>query len=900
MARRDLNLEDEKRSYAGLWLLCAALLVVGAIWALLDDTILRRPWKETQSEFFALEKSRAIEKLEAEEAELGGDAAWQKLQEQLASAQSEVDQPATKAKLAELEGKLPTLQLDDKDADIRVRFIKSELEVAKYELDHAILHGGDVEGYRAKRNELNRQRIELEAAYAASQQKVEDVRDEIAQLRAPVLAVQKEMEGLSQERDGLRNKIDQMKSQIGDYIAVDRIPEIHQVVLPDFDINNFEQPVARVDRCVTCHIGINRAGFEDDAQPIGTHPHRELFLGKHPDRRAACTPCHDGQGVALNSTEQAHGDVAFWLRPLLQGPQMQSRCLDCHREIQDLEGAPNLAQGEQLFEQLGCHGCHLVQGYEELDKVGPSLTRVSAKVDPQWMVDWIRNPQAFRPRTKMPNFYFDEEEAKAVAAYIWTSSKTDGDSWDASHPPVEGIDATNVELVASGENLFNQVGCRGCHAIGEEEVARALGTSKDWAPNLSRVAQKTNSDFLFWWLKNPAGYNAHTRMPSLRLSDDEAKALASYVLSVSPPADEASEGRVTAAMLEEPELVEQGGALVRKYGCAGCHVINGMENESRIGVELSAFASKPLEELFFGNVHGVDHDWNGWTYGKLEDPRMYATEHVEGLMPNFHLDHEEIIDLRVWLRSRTGKMPAMDYRQPGYDGRWKTVQRGRRLVDKYNCMGCHEIDGQGGYIKALYEDNPTEAPPILYDEGGKVQPEWLYGFLQNPALQPLRFWLKIRMPTFPLTAEDTTAIVEYFTAKSNLENPYFFWDPAVDSTPNLLHNGELLMSDEYFACWSCHVMGDKTPAGPMEYWAPNLAYAHERLNPEWIIRWIENPQAQMPGTKMPAFYPGGPEDVFDGDEAKQIVAMRDWIMSLNYRGGNAAAGDEMEMPSESQ
>ena len=27
MARRDLNLDEEKRSYAGLWLLCAALLV---------------------------------------------------------------------------------------------------------------------------------------------------------------------------------------------------------------------------------------------------------------------------------------------------------------------------------------------------------------------------------------------------------------------------------------------------------------------------------------------------------------------------------------------------------------------------------------------------------------------------------------------------------------------------------------------------------------------------------------------------------------------------------------------------------------------------------------------------------------------------------------------------------
>ena len=891
MARRDLNLEDEKRSYAGLWLLCAALLVVGAIWALLDDTTLRRPWKQVQNEFFALEKGRQIKALEAEEASLGGNETYQELQANLTKAQDALKEPSTAAEIAALEAKLPGLGLDNRDADIRVRFIKSELEVAKFKYDHAIQEGGDVGAAREHRDELSRQKETLEAAFAESQADVAAVEGEIAKLRAPVTAAQKELDTVASERDAIQVKLDGMKSVIG-ILETDRIPTIHQIVLPNFDVNNFEQPVGRVDRCVTCHIGIDRAGFEDVGQPLATHPDRSLYIGKHPSNQFACTPCHDGQGVALNSVEQAHGDVAFWLQPLLRGPQQQSRCIDCHREVVDLEGAGNIAKGEQLFEQLGCHGCHLVAGYEELDKVGPSLARVSAKVDPQWLVDWIQNPQAFRPRTKMPNYMFSDEEATAVAAYVWTSSQEDGAEWEARQVSDTGVDASNPELVAEGELVFNQVGCRGCHAVGEEQVSRSLGVDKDWAPNLSRVAMKTNGEFLYAWVKNPKGYNAHTRMPSLRLSDQEARAVSSYLLSISPTMEPDPE-TVTVAMLEDPERAEQGKALIRKYGCAGCHTINGMENESRIGVELSAFAAKGIEELFFGNAKGIDHNWNAWTYGKLENPRVYATEHVEGIMPNFHLSHEDIINLRVWLLSRNDRQPPMSYRQPGYDGRWAKVQKGRRLVDKYNCQGCHEIDGKGGYINALYEDNPTEAPPILYNEGGKVQPEWLYGFLQNPALQPLRFWLKVRMPTFPLSADDTTSIVEYFTAKSELENPYFFWDPKVDSTPELLHNGDLLMSEEYFSCWSCHVMGDKTPGGPMEYWAPNLAYAHERLNPDWIIRWIEDPQSEMPGTKMPAFYPGGPEDIFDGDEAKQIVAMRDWIMSLDYMSGNAAAGDEM-------
>ena len=56
--------------------------------------------------------------------------------------------------------------------------------------------------------------------------------------------------------------------------------------------------------------------------------------------------------------------------------------------------------------------------------------------------------------------------------------------------------------------------------------------------------------------------------------------------------------------------------------------------------------------------------------------------------------------------------------------------------------------------------------------------------------------------------------------------------------------------------------------------------AKERLNPDWVVEWIKDPQALMPGTNMPTFYPGGPDDIFDGDEDKQIMAMRDYIMLL--------------------
>ncbi|HEY8517570.1 MAG TPA: c-type cytochrome [Candidatus Binatia bacterium] len=880
MARRDLSSDEEKRSYAVIWLLGAVLLVVGAVWAILDDTFFRRPWKMYQRQFFALEEQREKQALDAEHAKLESDAQYQELKKQLAEAQAKLETGETAQQLAAAQQKLQAAIMEEQDADLQVRFVKSELEEAWYEYDHALEAGGDVEAKRRRRDELEKEKQELEAKWRAAQQVVAKYQAEVDELRAPVETLEKKLAALEEERIRIANKLDGMKSMLGP-VPVSRIPAIQQIVLPDFDINNFEEPVARVDRCTSCHMAIDKAGFEDEPHPLKTHPKRDPLLIKHPPEKFGCTPCHEGQGVALNSPQQAHGYVKFWEHPLLTGPEQQSRCLNCHVDVSLFPEAATLRRGEYLFEQLGCHGCHLVEGYESLPPVGPNLQRVAAKVDPQWMVDWIRDPYAFRPRTKMPSFGFTEEQSKAVAAYIWTSSKADGDAWLDARPDPGGISPDDPELVARGKELFDSVGCRACHAIAPDEVATPLGATKDWGPNLQNVGRKESARFIYWWIKDPRGYNPDSRMPDLRLTDDEARAITSYLVSLAPPAEP---GEVTSATLEDPELVEQGKALVRKYGCYGCHVINGMENESRIGVELSTFGAKPIEELFFGNNPQIPRTWNDWTFYKLKNPRIYATEHVEQLMPNFQLADEDIVALRVWLQSRTERMPPKSFQDPQNDPRLMRVREGRWVIENYNCMGCHEIDGRGGYIRRLYEDNPTSAPPILNGEGAKVQPDWLYAFLKDPARQPLRFWLKVRMPTFHLSAEETTKVIEYFSAVANQTQPYFFFDPRQDSTPELLQVGELLMSDEYFSCWSCHVRGDKTPEGPMEQWAPNLAYAHERLNPEWILAWIKDPPALMPGTKMPSFYPGGPEDVFDGNEDLQILAMRDYIMSLGFTG----------------
>jgi len=337
--------------------------------------------------------------------------------------------------------------------------------------------------------------------------------------------------------------------------------------------------------------------------------------------------------------------------------------------------------------------------------------------------------------------------------------------------------------------------------------------------------------------------------------------------------------------LTDAKGVKRGASLVRKYGCAGCHDIPGMEKESRIGVELTTFGSKILEELFFGNRKDIPHTWEDWTYNKLKTPRIYTTPRVEQLMPQFNLSDEDIKALRILLAGfRESKVPSI-YKADHSDRVVKVVE-GRRLMHQYNCIGCHIIENRGGFVRKYYpEDKLTLAPPVLNGEGNKVQPNWLFGFLKKPV--PLRPWLQIRMPTFGFSDHESNLLVSYFTGLSRVKIPYVYFNE--DKIPQgYLKAAQTMFSNDYFACLSCHQQGDKKPEGPPEGWAPDLTIAKNRLNPHWIIKWLHDPQKVEPGTKMPSFYPEGPENILGGKDDKQIEALRDYIMVL---GKTASAGD---------
>ena len=85
--------------------------------------------------------------------------------------------------------------------------------------------------------------------------------------------------------------------------------------------------------------------------------------------------------------------------------------------------------------------------------------------------------------------------------------------------------APDAALVLRGEGLFKELGCYGCHTVGK------FGT-QGIAADLSHVGAKHDVGYLTKWLKDPASQRPTAHMPKIGLSDDEAKALATYLGSL--------------------------------------------------------------------------------------------------------------------------------------------------------------------------------------------------------------------------------------------------------------------------------------------------------------------------------------------------------------------------------
>jgi cytochrome c len=89
----------------------------------------------------------------------------------------------------------------------------------------------------------------------------------------------------------------------------------------------------------------------------------------------------------------------------------------------------NTDRGKAAIEHFGCGACHQIPGVLGADGlVGPSLESIASRAyiagrqinAPDRMIAWIRDPQHLRAPTAMPALGLGEQEARDIAAYLYT------------------------------------------------------------------------------------------------------------------------------------------------------------------------------------------------------------------------------------------------------------------------------------------------------------------------------------------------------------------------------------------------------------------------------------------------------------------------------------------------
>ena len=404
------------------------------------------------------------------------------------------------------------------------------------------------------------------------------------------------------------------------------------------------------------------------------------------------------------------------------------------------EKRPDLVdQGETRFRQMFCTTCHSLAvtraGETKLigGDIGPELTKVGSKVNPDWLAAWLRNPQSYMPHAEMPRYQWSDQDLYVVTRYI-ASKLTD----PSLLSDVPRLDSPTPEEIQVGRRLFAEKGCSSCHAI------KGLAPQTDFGPDLASLGSKSVSQLEFGNSKisrtpvayieakitDPLSVNVAARMPQYSLAPGDLDTLTTALLSMT--------GKSATPGMEEliltaghPQFRPAGafGELFERYKCYVCHRFNG--SGGTLAPDLTNEGSRAQKK---------------WIAEFLKNPQTLRPT-LTFRMPQFNMTDEEVSVLADYLsmvmQTPTVNLASADSKQftP------QMVTLGKQLYEvKFQCQSCHTIGSAGGYVG-----------PNLTNVGNWINAAWIEEWLKNPqSLAP-----EAIEPHRDFTDEERTALTAY-------------------------------------------------------------------------------------------------------------------------------------------
>lgn len=577
-------------------------------------------------------------------------------------------------------------------------------------------------------------------------------------------------------------------------------------------------------------------------------------------------------------------EASRWLRLRATPPRI--------KDLAPAGYAGDAANGARLFRERGCLACHIHESTEKAAaglpalhgeaQFGPNLSRVALKLGAtandrvsarRWLIQWVKNPNVHNPRTFMPITHLEDKEAADIAAWLLDQKE----AWEAADLPEPSIDTL-------------------------KSLARVY---------LERIGTRQDVESLL----NPKDETAKSRGQD-------------WVKGLRPDADE---GELLVGDLNADKLkLYVGKKAMNRLGCYGCHDIPGFESSKPIGTPLNDWGKKDPERLAFEDVaafvkktydivektadgdgkpvaikdgkkpyekfffESLDHHHrDGFLYQKLREPRSYDYDRLRPWddrlrMPQFKFarsepraeESKEDFEARSEKEEAEAREAVMTFvlgllaepipfkflNQPKAE-RGAEV-RGRQVLEKFNCGGCHLL--RPGIYDFKKSRELTDDLEEFYNTAQRAA-STDYG--QDPQFIHHNAWAgtlstqpdRVSVHGIALPGGDGKLNLRLVEALRFVNNEQKVRDIPAASTLQLSADAATSQAPAYggaFANLLVPYVTDRSPGfnesqkkSPQAALPPALTHEGEKVQPSWLFQFLKNPQPIRPLTilRMPKF-----------------------------------------------
>ena len=721
------------------------LMMVDDYWGVMP--VKNRHWKEYQAAFGSMELTKLQFEIEKVKKDLAEDAAaLEKIDRGIAREEEKLLDPATekdievlvldpatlqkrphkeKVKPVELEKQRKAILGEYQLKQQKMNFDKSEYMTVRWmyeEADHhleqarkagdprAPHHEKEYDAALKRWTEIQNRTKESKAAFDDVDARMSAVEDRIIGAKLDLTRLKADRSKFLKDRDDRILRLNREKPQIANAIRnapmldfFDPTIKIQQQIIPTVleDINFAK--VEKIDRCHTCHRGIDNPNyrvefFPDEKQEedrwVFTDGSLQKFVkharGKVPaDACDVCLGEKNGMIVTTKHGDWGSDEAVKYTKALMAHPRL---------ELFAGPGSPH------ALDKMGCTACH------EGDGRDTEFSRVvhMPDTDAQRMEWEKRHHYHYRhlwDAPMLPKRHFYASCRKCHSAEVEVSGGDDPFRGAAMQAREVGLPAGDDYV--KGMLIYERAGCYACHRTDsylilpkdtDPEKNPKLDPNRRFrrpGPPLTHIKDKDDPNWAVKWVLSPKSFRISTRMPHF-FGQSNARTLTVDGEKVGP---EKVEPLIAASMVKylfevshtreykapaaPPKAADpkRGLAVFEQVGCRACHSytadseyakrkdLRNPDDEFRaptgeswilkeFAPNLAGIASKFRDDPERGRV---------WLLNWLKNPKHYFED---SRMPAFPLAEQDLHDLAAWLLSlkkegdfdaRPG-MPAFDDR----------------------------------------------------------------------------------------------------------------------------------------------------------------------------------------------------------------------------------------------